>query len=503
MAEVGQLQNLGSRRRHATEKRDKQRSRLLDLERLLSQAKVDSGLNGSPSSSALPELDCLAQSAATKDVAILRRPLEYGSNALGELTRDLEGEIAQQRRFDSSAIDLDRIEADPELNEAALLLQNDTLDTAGLFSIIGDITWFPTDLDQSPLSGTLHSAHDTFPGTIAPPPVLPHLQCPTLGSNPLSADFNELTNLDNYTQNTILPLLEDMSSEVATAVPYHGTSNRATVSPLVTHHFPDQTYLRLARGIGMSSEHDEHVSEVSFAEKIIRRLRLQNTEQNGSMIKVTIQDRHTMRDIFLAGLRALGNRNSAEGMPSPSRRSPSPSLYRNNLSLVRTSTLRAYLANAEILGISIPELYRDNCPSRFHQPHFTPLDNEDSALAGISNGITPHLKPTRPQLCHPHPPWLDLIPFPTMRERAITLMTTSPPLLNILELKTDVLLNEGIFCWNVDGKKSGQPWDMRSWEAAPWFLKKWWLLLDGEEGEIWKQTQWWRGMRGEENVTMD
>ena len=45
------------------------------------------------------------------------------------------------------------------------------------------------------------------------------------------------------------------------------------------------------------------------------------------------------------------------------------------------------------------------------------------------------------------------------------------------------------------GNGNGQPWDMRSWEAAPWFVKKWKILIDGEEGETRKQSSWWKRVR--------
>lgn len=72
----------------------------------------------------------------------------------------------------------------------------------------------------------------------------------------------------------------------------------------------------------------------------------------------------------------------------------------------------------------------------------------------------------------------------------------------------------GLICWGGAGVgkrdrnnnnstarnhlSSGAPWDHRSWEAKPWFLRKYWVLLGGEEGELVRQSEWWRGVRGEE-----
>lgn len=71
---------------------------------------------------------------------------------------------------------------------------------------------------------------------------------------------------------------------------------------------------------------------------------------------------------------------------------------------------------------------------------------------------------------------------------------------------------DGLICWAGAGlgrrdrdsstgrapASCGTPWDVRSWEARPWFLRKYWALLGGEEGELVRQSEWWRGMRGED-----
>ena len=67
------------------------------------------------------------------------------------------------------------------------------------------------------------------------------------------------------------------------------------------------------------------------------------------------------------------------------------------------------------------------------------------------------------------------------------------------EICTD-LENDGLICCLGGGSAavgSGTPWDIRSWEAQDWFMKKWWIVIGGAEGEVYKQTLWWREMRGE------
>lgn len=101
-----------------------------------------------------------------------------------------------------------------------------------------------------------------------------------------------------------------------------------------------------------------------------------------------------------------------------------------------------------------------------------------------------------------HHPYIDVLPFPTFRERLITLACAKEPTIDEDELCKD-LENDGLICWgsSLGGGStavgSGAPWDIRSWEAQGWFMKKWWILIGGAEGEIYKQTQWWCEMRGE------
>lgn len=209
-----------------------------------------------------------------------------------------------------------------------------------------------------------------------------------------------------------------------------------------------------------------------------------------------------MRDIILAGLQVPEIRDTEEIEVSSSASPRLPDIQRNNLCLVRTSTLQAYLSNARAIGMLIDELYRDVCPSPFYRPQTNVKQDMGVVLKSFSDKIAPHLRPTSAQVLHPHHPWLDLIPFPTLCERAITLASMNPPLLDAKELKLDVIMNDGLTCWHVSEKSSAQPWDMRSWEAAPWFLRKYWMLIGGEESEVWAQTKWWRGMRGETQVDL-
>lgn len=234
-----------------------------------------------------------------------------------------------------------------------------------------------------------------------------------------------------------------------------------------------------------------------IAADLVRTLHLDNNSENQSVLKTAIARGYNVRDVFLAGLSALDKRDSMTKVPLPDPK-------RNTLTLIRTSTLQAYLTVATSLKIPIQELYLETCPSPFYQQQASDsIDLCQAIIASYNNKLSRDLLPTPLQITVSHHPWLDLLPFPSFRERVLSLMIMTPPMIDILELKHDIFMNDGIFCWRPSERGgTGHPWEGRNWEAESWFLKKWWMLLGGEEGDLWKHTQWWRLMRGNEKVQM-
>lgn len=152
-----------------------------------------------------------------------------------------------------------------------------------------------------------------------------------------------------------------------------------------------------------------------------------------------------------------------------------PDLYINLLDCSQTATLLAYFQNARCLGLEIQEILNHKSP--FYRPDTTMTDDPQTLLAMARKPWIPiNLQPTLPQILIPHHPYLDLLPFPTLRARAITLAATMPRLFDPMELKRDIF-KEGLFCI-YRGSQIQQPSDARNWQAAPWFVAKWKLLLD-------------------------
>lgn len=197
----------------------------------------------------------------------------------------------------------------------------------------------------------------------------------------------------------------------------------------------------------------------------------------------------------------------------PSHCTPDP--YINTLRIERICILEAIMSNCLQIGIT-EEMF---CGDEAVSPFFRPGDGSravSSAAGGSDNNNTvttvqrifktlkPDVRPIKEQITMMHRPVIDVLPFPTFRRNLICSFDT----VHEEELYHDLL--NGLMCWGGAGvgKKdrdastgrasTGTPWDSRSWEARPWFLQKYWALLGGEDGELVRQSEWWRNMRGDE-----
>lgn len=95
------------------------------------------------------------------------------------------------------------------------------------------------------------------------------------------------------------------------------------------------------------------------------------------------------------------------------------------------------------------------------------------------------LQPLDIQITFEHHVYLDVLPFPMFRDKALKALTCDPPLFDEDELCVDITVNAGLVVWGSQGNDQGmeacRPWDMRSWEPKPWFLRKYWYLCGGWE----------------------
>jgi hypothetical protein len=183
---------------------------------------------------------------------------------------------------------------------------------------------------------------------------------------------------------------------------------------------------------------------------------------------------------------------------------PTPFLLINHIRLRDITFLAATLAIAASIGTTSEDYLNDGLSPFYLLSNATSVQTAAHYFEQI---VKPHLRPSLTQLSQPHASYLDLIIFPQFRERAVTFATNDLCLLDQQELFND-MLSGGLTCWGnadngIGARGSGVPWDMRSWEAKPWFIRKWWFLLN-KDNEMQDISSWWRQMRGEEeNEVLD
>ncbi|EHK16206.1 uncharacterized protein TRIVIDRAFT_127331, partial [Trichoderma virens Gv29-8] len=181
----------------------------------------------------------------------------------------------------------------------------------------------------------------------------------------------------------------------------------------------------------------------------------------------------------------------------------------NVIRIERVCIATALYTLMKYVGIEEGIFCADDSPSPFYRPG---LEIADDAMRDRTIGMVqqmfktlkPDLRPIAEQITVEHHPYIDILPFPTLRRNLI---------IHQNEIDEDEFLNDtltGLVCWGGAGTTKRDPdsvtghavtgnlWDVRSWEAKVWFLKKYWWLLGGEEGELVRQSEWWQSVRGEE-----
>ncbi|KAH8684065.1 hypothetical protein BGZ61DRAFT_519676 [Ilyonectria robusta] len=160
--------------------------------------------------------------------------------------------------------------------------------------------------------------------------------------------------------------------------------------------------------------------------------------------------------------------------------------------LIRLNVLNAISHNAALLRFRFQGLCRPELVSPFyldarHLPNTAPT---------AAHTCPEWLRPTVLQVAVRHHPWIDLIPFPRMRDNILRALAAG--LLDNKELGFDILdvavANDrrntaSLIVW-------GEAWDPRGWEASVPFLQKWGWLLEGCP-VILEATNYWRQKRGE------
>ncbi|KAI9044341.1 uncharacterized protein KD926_000942 [Aspergillus affinis] len=193
---------------------------------------------------------------------------------------------------------------------------------------------------------------------------------------------------------------------------------------------------------------------------------------------------------------------------------PAPDLHANHLRLDTMCTLAAMDTLRMHVGLTEEMVCAEESPSPFYRSMKASTDsaakeNVITTVQKIFKTLKPDLRPSSEQITVEHPPYIDVLPFRTLRKNLI---------LHQQEVNEDEFLHDlltGLVCWGGAGlgrkdrnastgyASTGTPWDNRSWEAKVWFLKKYWSLLGGEDGELVRQSEWWRSIRDEDPLDIE
>jgi hypothetical protein len=156
---------------------------------------------------------------------------------------------------------------------------------------------------------------------------------------------------------------------------------------------------------------------------------------------------------------------------------------------------------------------------------------DDTTSFPLNPNIPPSLAPTNLQQSRYHSTWINVIPFPRIRDNLIRcedrfdhwelmqdligeLMSSipapwrrgTPGTATVPEARLPLTLSSGIDNDEVTaGRKGlivwGEPHEMQSWEATPGFLAKWAWAVEGCE-ELVEISNYWRMKRGEEPMRL-
>lgn len=180
-----------------------------------------------------------------------------------------------------------------------------------------------------------------------------------------------------------------------------------------------------------------------------------------------------------------------------------PSPLKTFIGLREVALLKACMTNAEMIGLwnPLPQDFKDPYKSPFVQSYYT-YHQDLQAVKQKYNHIAKDLQPVEIQCKSPHRSYIDVFPFPTLRSNLIRASAGDEDYkgFNELEFCLD-LSKEALVIWGSGhGVHGGEPWNPRSWEAKPWFLNKWAMVLDEE---LIESSRWWRRLREEDVEELD
>jgi hypothetical protein len=192
------------------------------------------------------------------------------------------------------------------------------------------------------------------------------------------------------------------------------------------------------------------------------------------------------------------------------------------LHLIQYNVFRAFVTNKRTLNLLLTG-WTEALPSRTSCPIDGPY-RDDTNVFPLNPNIPAALVPSVVQQAHPHPIWINFIPFPRIRDHLIRwqgsfdhwdflqdligeLMganqfpnrQSTPTSFNVTDPRPrdrDSVTKgrKGFIVW-------GEPHIMQNWEATPGFLTKWAWAVTGCD-ELIETSNRWRLLRGEDPICL-
>jgi len=152
------------------------------------------------------------------------------------------------------------------------------------------------------------------------------------------------------------------------------------------------------------------------------------------------------------------------------------------LSLIKFNVFRALIGNTAVLGFSSSDWLNGEAISPFYQG-LQPCKSADQVALS--------LQPSRLQMTVEHHPWIDLFPFPEMRDNILRIGSDyddAPLCHDLVENHSCPGDSTGLIVW-------GDPWIPSNWEVSEDFAIKWgWVVY--QCWELYRSTNQWRARRG-------
>ncbi|PVH77608.1 hypothetical protein DL98DRAFT_463415 [Cadophora sp. DSE1049] len=159
------------------------------------------------------------------------------------------------------------------------------------------------------------------------------------------------------------------------------------------------------------------------------------------------------------------------------------------LTLIQFNVFRALVNNTFAMGFPFDWLTAE-AESPFN---ITPPTSFDSL-----SQYPPNLRPTALQISTPHHPWIDLFPFPALRDNMLALgedYEDDDLCYDLVETCHAPSERSGLIVWSDASRPE-------SWEVTEEFARKWGWMLRGCK-ELMRSTNMWRRQRGEDDLFVE